>query len=378
MAFANLNGSAWFPRLPNAVATQPSSGLTVNLDASGEGIALMCTAPKTGSIRKIICRTNTVTGAGTFTARLKEIDRSATPAIPHATNLSHVNATGDQAVITSDDNTTFAVQLTADAAVTKGDRLCVELIITTLGTLTSLRFVSLDDERNSLSGWYPYTLQNTGGSYTVPVVNLSVSFEYSDGTIAPTVGVYPQSGDITTTTFGSGSTPDTIGQRFQFAMPVRVGGFWLWCDADDAFTVRLVTTTYHQANATGILTSYSVNTQDRSTNGAGILQFPFVADIDLDANTNYRLLIEPGATGVTVYDQAFGSLAQMDASELGSKFHLTTAKDPTGDGSWTNHNSGTFRQLYCGLLLKGFSDGAGGGNNRILVPGGFTGGMQSA
>lgn len=362
MAFANLNGNAWFPRLPNSASGAPNLASTGTLDASGEGVAIMCTAPKDGNIRKIICRTVVVTGAGTFTARLKEIDRTGTPAIPHATNLSHVNATGDQAVIASDDNTTFAVQLTADAAVTQGDRLCVELVITTLGTLSVLQFAGLADETSTVGGQYPYSIINTSGAYVlVSNTSLSIAFEYSDGTIAPIVGVYPPNGAVTATTFGSGSTPDTIGQRFQFPVPMRIGGFWLWCDADDAFTVRLVTSAYHQANATGILGSVAVNTQDRSTTGVGPLQLAFPANIDLDANTNYRLIIEPGATGISIYDQAFVSLAQMNASPLGELFHLTTAKDPTADGSWTNHNSGTFRQLYCGLLLKGFSDGTGGG-----------------
>ena len=366
MAFANLNGMAWYPRLPSDFGSLPNLLSTATLDASGEGVALMCAAPKTGNIRKIICRTMTVTGAGTFTARLKEIDRTGTPAIPHATNLSHVNATGDQAVITTDDNTTFAVQMTADAAVTQGDALCVELVITTIDTLTSLQFSGLGDETQK-GGHYPYPLTNTSGAYAAASVILSIAFEYDDGTIAPIIGVYPPGGAITATTFASGDTPDTIGQRLQFPIPVRVGGFWLWTDADDDFTVRLVTSAYHQANATGILASVAVNTEDRSSNVPGVMQCRLSSDIDLDASTDYRLIVEPGATGVVVYDQAFSSLAQMDSSALGRNFHLTTSKDPTADGSWTNFNSGTFRQLYCGLLLKGFSDGRGGPHYQLGV-----------
>jgi hypothetical protein len=368
MAFANLNGMAWFPRLPVAVSASPNLLSLGTLDASGEGVAIMCAAPKTGNIRKIICRTVTVTGAGTFTARLKEIDRGATPAIPHATNLSHVNATGTQAVIASDDNTTFAVQMTADAAVTQGDRLCVELLITTIGTLSVLQFAGLSDESTGMGGQYPYSLINTSGSYAVTTIQLSVAFEYDDGTVVPTIGVYPPNGAITTTSAASGGTPDTFGQRFQFPVPVAVGGFWLWADADDSFTVRMVTSAYHQGNATGILASTTVNVQDRSTNTAGIIALPFPSNVEFSASTNYRLVIEPGATGISIYDQAFGSLAQMDSSPMGRNFHLTTAKDPTADGDWTNFNSGTFRQLYCGLLLKGFSDGTGGssGGGRLV------------
>jgi len=69
------------------------------------------------------------------------------------------------------------------------------------------------------------------------------------------------------------------------------------------------------------------------------------------------------------------SLAAMDAHAGGRLFHLTTAKDPTGDGDWTNYNSGTFRKFFGGLVLDGFDDGAGSGGG-LLVPLGMSGGFH--
>lgn len=375
MAFANLTGAAYFPRMPLTAGNAPNLATTGTLDAAGEAVALACEAPKSGNIAKIICRTVTSagTGTGTLTARLKEIVRSATPATPHATNLSHTNATGDQSITSTSDDTTFTIALTASAAVTKGDRLMVELSLTNIGTSVTTQLAGFIDDRGA---GYPYALINTSGSWALTTNNILpvVGFEYDDGSYEPVVG-NSTGGLITASTFNSSSTPDTYAQRFQFTFPARVTGFWLWCDLDSDTTVRLVTSAYNQGAGTGIVASKTLLATDRSSDTQLNIETLFPDFAELDANTNYRLVIEPGAGGITIYDADFASLAAMGGDDGGSAFHLSTAKDPTGDGDWTNFNSGTFRQLYCGLLLKGFSDGAGGAGG-VMTLGGMTGGNQ--
>jgi len=123
----------------------------------------------------------------------------------------------------------------------------------------------------------------------------------------------------------------------------------------------LVSDAYHQANKTGILATLTVDKDIDASSSPGMVQLRFTAPYVLAAATWYRLIIEPTTTtGLIIYDFNLPSLASMDAWG-GASFHLTTAKDPTADGSWTNYDSGTFRKPFLGIGLSAFADDAGGG-----------------
>ena len=353
MAIATAKSRLYLPPAPVGYTTTPTFTTTaLVIDAINETAGFIVEAPKTGNIRKVLWGTRVVTTGATVDVRLETIDRTGTPAINSGT-LWGTTTNGSQVVADGDDNATFLTQLTADAAVTQGDPIAV-IIKNPGASAGTMQIAGLGDDSDMR---YPYTLNNGAASTGAPIVG----FEYSDGTYEPIDGAYPIAGTITTHTYGSGSTPDTIGFRYQLPYPHRVRGFWAWADFDGDATARLVTSAYHQANATGILASKSINNEDRMTTTAGIHKFMFPTSVEQAASTNYRLIVEPGATTIALYDFSMLSLASMDAW-LGDEFHLTTAKDPTQDSDWTNYNSGTFRMLFGGLILDGFDDGAGGGS----------------
>lgn len=357
----------YFPRIPSSTIGAPGFATALVLDAGDETATMIVEAPKTGNIDAIYFGTRNVTTGATVDVRVETLDRTTTPAVNSGT-LWGTNTNGAQVIADGDDNTGFTTVLTAVAAVTRGDPIAV-VIKNPAVSPGNMQLAILSDGKDELE--FPYFLLNGVSSSGGAVV---LGLRYDDGSFYPITGAYPISA-ITTTTYSSASTPDTIGQRFQFAAPVRVCGFWTWADFDGDLTVKLVSSDYHQANNTATLkVEKTINNEDRRSNGAFVQEFLFPTDVDLTAATNYRLIFEPGGTNITIYDMTFDSLAIMAGRDGGSAFHLTTAKDPTGDGDWTNYNSGTFRKLFGGLILCGVDDGAGAGG--VLVPGGFTGGMQ--
>lgn len=379
MPFNYLKGVAHFPRLPFAPAGAPSSGGTLaTLDANGEKVALMCQATKAGNIRKLRTRITGITGgggtSGTLRASMMEVDRTGTPAVPHVSNLWATNTFGDVTIVDgTDDGTVLTATLTADATVAMGDFLAVQWAMQNIGTITGVTFEGYQDERGLD---YPYSVVNTTGSYALATSRhlMQCAFEYSDGSIEPIIGAVTAL-TFNANAFSSSSTPDTYAARFQFPFPVSVAGFWLWADIDAQLIIRIVEAAYHQANQTGIVVSKTINTQDRAANGSGISEFIFNDLAELSADTWYRMVVEPQTTtNSTIYDQEFLSAEMQKGEDGGELFHLSTAKDPTGDGSWTNYNSGTFRSLLCGLLLRGFDDGTGGGGGSG-IPGNLLGGI---
>jgi hypothetical protein len=359
VAFATAKPRLYLPSPPSSHSSLPNfSTTTLLLDASDETAVFIVEAPKSGNIRKVLWGTRTVTTGATIDVRIETLNRTGTPAINSGT-LWGTTTNGSQVVADGDDNTTFVTQLTADAAVTQGDPIAVVIKNPTASPGT-MQIAGLADDADLA---YPYCLLNGAAAAAAPVVAL----EYSDGSYEPIEGAWPIASTITATVFSSASTPDTIGFRYQLPYPHRLRGFWLWADLDGDATARVVTSAYHQANATGILVSKTLNNEDRETASPGVQKFIFPSSIEQSASTNYRCIIEPGGTNLTLYDMSLHSLAAMDAW-LGDEFHLTTAKDPTGDGDWTNYNSGTFRMLFGGLILDGFSDGAGGSGGVIGGP----------
>jgi hypothetical protein len=378
MALVAIHGGLLIPRSPIGFTTSPSfltSALAV--DAADEGVAFVVAAPKTGMIAKVGWATRTVTTGATIDVRLETLDTSgAAPARPSGT-LWGTNTAGSQVVAAADDNVWFLTSLTAAATVTKGDRLAV-VIKNPTASFGNMQISGFQDDADSA---FPYCLLNTGVSPATSWAGVTgapiMAFEYSDGTYAPIPGVYPIRGTITSQTLSTGTTPDVYGMRFRLPFPARSPAAWAWIDADGDLAVKLVSTAYHQANNTGVLGTATLHRNVRVNSNPGIQWADFDAAVTLAANTDYRLVVEPtSATSLTAYDFDVNTLDLLDAHSGGRDFHLTTAKDPTADGDWTNYNAGTFRKPFLGIMLDAFDDGTGGGGGgTVYVPnaGGYTG-----
>ena len=82
----------------------------------------------------------------------------------------------------------------------------------------------------------------------------------------------------------------------------------------------------------------------------------FAAPHVLSINSNYRLVLKPGASDIKNDEWVVDSASILDAWEGGSKMHLTTRVDA---GSWTET---TTTRPDMGLIIDQFDDGVGGGS----------------
>lgn len=364
MAQQNLVGSYYIPNYPIGVSTLPNISTALVIDAADESVAFVIQAPKTGNISDIQWGTRTVTTGATLDIRVESVDTAT--GFPSGTLLD-TTTNGAQVVADANDNVVFTTALTSAAAVTRGQLIAI-VIKNPTASFGNMVISSFSDGSDSL---YPFACLNTGVSPAVSYAKVAVApmlgLEYDDGSYVPVPTCYPAATTITSTAFNNTSTPDSIGLRFQMPYPCTVGGFWLWTDLDGDCDVKLVSSAYHQANATGILASLTIDKDTDASATSGLAQFLFATPVEIDSGTDYRLVIEPtSATSVTIYDFTLASLAAMDSWDGGQTWHLTTAKDPTGDGDWTNYNSGTFRKPYMGVMITSGDDAVQTGGGSIF------------
>jgi len=353
MTITALNGHIFFPNYGNVLTSQLIFQ-DILIDAANEKAAAALGVPKTGNITKVGWRSNTVTTGATIDVRLESLD--AATGTPSGT-LFGTNTNGSQVVASTDDNTWFETTLTSAASVTLGETLGV--VFAQPGT----SFGSMRVATGAGARWqFPYPLQYTS-SWSKEIGYPIIAFGYDDGTWAIPYGCVAWSNLENSSSFSSGSTPDTKGIRFQFPFGVRVVGAWLHGSLSSAdCAVKLVETTYNQAGGTGILASASLD-KDNTNSTFSWLQLIQFSPVELSADTNYRLVLEPGAGGGSLTVFYVSRTEILAACPGGSNFHLTTAKDPTGDGSWTNYNNSSdgFRVPFMGLIIDGIDIPAGGG-----------------
>lgn len=348
MAFQTLGTpvNLWnLPRGPNGAPTY-SSHL---IDAASEKVGFLVIAPKTGNIRKVGFRTGTVTTGATVDVRIETHD--LTTGYPSG-SLWATNTNGPQVIADGDDNTAFLTTLTADAAVTKGDLLWV--VISNPGaSFGNMNLVTLTDDgpgsANDVPGGALYTTSWAGITNGAPVVLL----EYDDGTYGGMLHCWPiGTTGFTTTTFNSSSPTDVIGNLFSVPYKARVCGAWVWADFDGDCSIKLIGT--DGTTALGTI-SVDADTPGAAT-GAGIHELMFSSAIELAINSTYRIVFEPGASNISIYDLTTPNANSMAQLGGGTSMYFTSAKDPTGTGDWTNT---TTRRVFIAPIFDAFDDGAG-------------------
>lgn len=366
MAWAEFKNGIVFPNWGNKQYGTPITQSTI--DAADEGLALVCSAPKTGTISKIGFRVHWISTTCTLDIRLETV--STTTGKPTGTLLA-TNTKGTKTLTQGVDHYKyFEVTLDAGASVTLGDVISA-VIKQPTSSPGSCEIALMTD--GLVFGDYPYSLINQAVSPTINWVGTDylhhpmVTLGFNDGSwllppgVPFTEATYPWWLD-----FHSNSTPDTAGLRFKLPAKCRVVGFYQHCKCPNDFTVRLVTSDYHQANGTGIIASIS-HDKDRFTPAGQDKRrslFP-LPSCELDADTWYRLIIEPtGTSNFELIRNVYPSADIMGAAWPGGlNCHFTTAKDPTGDGSWTNYNNSTdgFRAPWMGLIIDAVDVPEGGG-----------------
>jgi hypothetical protein len=346
-------GPVFLPDVPGLTSGAPTF-TSFTIDAAAEKVAAIIPGGVFGqAIRKILWRTGTVTTGDTVDVRVETVDN--TTGNPTGT-LVNANANASQVVANGDDDTMFTTTLTADADVSALDYFAV--VIVNGGGGGNMQISIYGDDANTL----PYTDHFTA-SWTKNSLAPVVGFELADGSYIYVPGCWPIQ-TITTSTFNNGSTPDVYANRITIATPCKVSGFWTWFN--NASVSDCAVKLYDTDGVTVLASTTLDATNTISTNIITVRRF--ASEITLAAG-NYWLGLEPTSTNnVSVYDFTVPSAAALASFQGGASMQFSTAKNPSGTGSWTTTAT---RRLYLGLLFSAFDDGAGGGGGVSVLGASF-------
>lgn len=321
------------------------------LDAVNDYFSVVMKSPKTGNISKIGFMT--ADGAGgtlTLTCGLYTVSAAFNPTTTAYGGSSPGTQTNPAA------GTAYLVSLATPAATTVGDLFAVKLIVTafTSGDCRIRRHASNDIE---LYSSVPCIVNDTGVGATkvagVPIIYL----EYDDGTYAFTPGLRSEisSSGLTCTSVGS----NQYGNKFSLPLDSRCVGVWLDFTQTNGPTSTCTFSILDASNNSLASASYAGN-QGQT---AGTVRLYFASPITLSANTTYRVVYTPAATGRSWNLMNFNSNAAMDVSWNKNFIYTTRA----GAGAWTDTST---QCLPLGLLINAVSTPS------MLVHPGMGGGMR--
>jgi hypothetical protein len=315
---------------------------------------------RTGNIRTFHYATGAVTTGATLDVRAETVD--AATGDPSGTLIA-ANTNASQVIANADDNVFFATTLTADAPVTAGEFIALVFKLPAGGGSMIFRAFQLGSGSN-----VPYGDQFQV-SYAKQNNILCFAAEYSDGVVVPIQGILPPCTTQTSPNVNSGSSPNIYAQRFTVVKARRAVGVWTLFDADNDCAVRLVSTAYNSGAGTGIHATATIDPQIRRDGAQNLrLQyFDSATTYDLVAGTTYRLIAQP-LTGSNITFNYYNTVSQLGLDAWGFGC-LSTATDPTGDGDWTNLNSGTFAWALMGLLIDGDATGLAGSGGAFTFVG---------
>lgn len=351
-------GGIWIPQPWHPFAD--SFGATT-LDAAADRCAMIFRVPKTGTLDKFEFRTGTVTAADDLRASFQDVNASGDPddvedqfrSIPAASVTS--NTWIVPGLMTSD-GTDAGVK----RSVTRGDVLAAVIRIETFvdGNLQ----INVHNATDSNWGGFPYIDSNTTGAYSKLSLNQPLlALKYDDGTYAFIGGhSYPFLAPSTTISLNTGTNPDEVGNIFRLPFPCKIGGAWFALTQAAAADFDII---IYDSDGITALTTQSTD-GDLGPTTAKLRFHCFDAEVQLSANTDYRMAIKPTtATSITARYSDINAAAIMDAIEGGQNWQYTSRVDA---GAWSQI---TTRRLHMGLLVTAVDDGVGGGGRANIIGG---------
>lgn len=347
MAIVDIAPFAW-PICEMPGNNNPTGTVSLGLTGSGHKYAVVFMAPKTGNIRTVRFRLGTITTATNTDVRLETVSAQFPTGTLVGANTNLVVSSGS--LVASSVNT---VTLTADAAVTIGDKIAI--VIAPSGTPS----YNINVGSTGYVIGSTYAANHNGTSWSVhgsapPFVSIS----YDDGSSAYIPGLWYTG--PTAVSFSSSSNPDEIGARFLMGVTCRVRGVWTAVDLDADCDMVLYST--DGVTALGTITLPSALRQ--STAGRSPYFAHFSSPVTLNASASkYYLAMKPGASSVSMYYVDHGAEAQKNQLSGGTNWEYISAKDPSGTGSWT---ASATRYPLMGLLIDGIDGGGGGGQSVIF------------
>lgn len=311
-------------------------------DASGEKLAIIFQAPKTGTIDRLCFRTATVTTGGDVDVRLETLDSTGFP----SGTLKGTNTNATQTIDAANDDTWFETTLTSGASVTKGDYLAIVIVAGSPGNLSIARISPGDAQVKQISGTATYL----GGAWSMGASNVPIgAVRYDDATYPHVPGMMPYS-SVASTAHSSSTTPDEYANKFVAPIDCTVTGLWATIGSyvsGDNFDLVL----YDSASTS--LASVSMPAPFAS-NTAHFFNY-LSTTVDLAAGSTYRMSVKPTTTNAincplwTPNASAFGARS-------GAAWSMVSSSRVDA-GSWTDS---TTAYHHCGIIISHLDDGAGG------------------
>jgi hypothetical protein len=342
MALVAVKGAILWPDEPCDPLGSPDYAASMTMTASTHKAAAIIQAPKTGTISKIAWRTGTVTTGATVDVRLETVTLST--GAPSGT-LEDTNTNGSQVVADANDNVWFTTTLTAGASVTIGDILAVVIANAGSGNMIVAGF-------NDVARNVPYTMRFDGTTWTKFQGGPVIAFEYNDGSYPWIPGVHPASTLISTDIQNIALSKTEYGFKFKVPFPLKVIGAWIWSRVQsDANTLAL-----YDSDGVTVFKDIPVDANLSGTTGGDIFMFTFDTEIQLLADTFYRLALRTTDTvnPASIYGLRVNAVAVMDAMPMGQDCHAT--HKTFGSSSWSET---TTERPYMGLMISALGDGNG-------------------
>lgn len=314
--FTSIRGGHLIPALGPRFQGLPGFTTAGTLADSNDKAQYIFRIPKTGNTKAIGFRIAALTTPQDLRIAFQNVSATTGDAdgvddqsvvIPSASLVAGWNTTG-----------------TITRAVTRGDLVAVVITADSGTPSIAIGVAQYDNSGEFLE--FPYN-----GFFTTAWAKSSrcscLSLQYDDNTYEPIDGyVYPYTA-FNSPTFGSGSTPDECGLKFQLPYTCKVDGGWMRSGITGDADVVL-----YDSNGTDVLTSVSLDKDQDDT--AGPHYFTFSSEVTLTAATYYRLTLKPTtATVVTLRDFEVAAAALFDMFDLGQLAHYTERTDA---GAWTD------------------------------------------
>jgi hypothetical protein len=333
----------------------------VTIDATGEYIAWILQAPKSGTIDRLHFNANTVTANGDgLRIRAETVDM--TTGMPSGTLVGGSSEVTHATTAVGWNRHTGAL----GAAVSKGDFIALKLVSPSGTTFNGLI------RRGHGGGNWPSLVAAFHNHYVVeatptPTKNSGgyprcIAIEYSDGTCPPLFYAVPDE-SASNTTFHVDSTPDEAGGLFTMPFKARVCALCGEFDQDGNYDCII----YDSAN--NVVVSQSVDKDTAvSTQHVGTY-IPLTTPGTLEAGQQYRIVVKPTTTtAVGVYKRVLntsigGTRLREAYTGTGQNFKWTQRTD---GGAWTDTDD-SFADI--GMLLDQLDDGAGGAATNDVITG---------
>lgn len=317
-----------FP-VPSGPHPTTASPTRFTLDASGESVAFMFYAPKTGTIDRLYFWNYALTSSGNADVRLETVTSGGRPSGTLVGTNTNVTVT-----INAAPQWVEGI-LTSGASVTQGQYVAAVLKRTT----GSYQIVSCP-QFTAMSAYsdnhYPGPALGLGylGLWSSPYRNPFGAVRYSDGTYPPIPGLWPfysttGGGDDVATTMASNTTPDEVALKFVPPIDCSVLGINICLGAavsTDSFDRVLYD------SSSSVLGSTTT-----AAPGGGATQLGyFSSPITLAAGSTYRAAYKPTTTNTALAYHHQG----YNASVLGNLDYYTAwqlaRSTRTDGGAWTD------------------------------------------